>query len=266
MSKNASILGKSALEGIDPRNPESLQAGLTALFSQHRSRSGNLVMEVTEGTEGAQGGDGGDGGDNGGDGGDGGKPDESTGTPPEGSEPEFNAEEYTPEKIQALLAERNDFEGKYKDADAKARIAKRDAEKLAAKTANEKLAEFMKSLDPDYKPEETANPKEVVDKVTSELASTKAELAVVRLAGKLGADGDELLNLKSFDKELAKVDVSDSEAVKKVITDFLTANPKFKVVQSASKSGPSSRQGDEGKKEPKTLAEAIALEDAAKSK
>lgn len=261
MSKNASILGKSALEGIDPRNPESLQAGLTALFSQHRSRSGNLVMEVTEGTEGTEGAQGGDGGDGGS-----GKPDESTGTPPEGSEPEFNAEEYTPEKIQALLAERNDFEGKYKDADAKARIAKRDAEKLAAKTANEKLAEFMKSLDPDYKPEETANPKEVVDKVTSELASTKAELAVVRLAGKLGADGDELLNLKSFDKELAKVDVSDSEAVKKVITDFLTANPKFKVVQSASKSGPSSRQGDEGKKEPKTLAEAIALEDAAKSK
>ena len=96
-------------------------------------------------------------------------------------------------------------------------------------------------------------------KVATELADSQRELAVFRLAPQ-GADVQKMLDSRSFLASIAKIDPTDTAALKAAVYKAVTDNPSFKVAPAATKSGGDLGGGSgEGKKDkPTTLSGAIA--------
>ena len=115
-------------------------------------------------------------------------------------------------------------------------------ERVAKKT----LDAIQKALNPDgadEKPdpvklaEQLAERQADLDARDAEAKQAKAELAVFRISHKLGADADALLDSRGFLAKLKDTDLSDDAALNKLITDTVTANPKFKLARAAGQSG-----------------------------
>jgi hypothetical protein len=231
------------VHGIDLFAP----GGLAKLFAHNRARFGDLRMEA--------GGDGGAGDGGAGDGGEGkegsaGKAGE--GDPP-GTEPPKGADGNTfdPERAQASI------------------LAARTAENVAkaeAKETKRQLAEVLKAmgLGDDGKPDPA--------KLSSELSAaqkrakaTAIENLVLRRAGKAGADGDALLDSRSFLDSLAAIDPDSSAAgddVEAAITAALKANKRLAAKASTASSSGGAGNGNGGPsggaaRKPASLAEAI---------
>lgn len=72
-------------------------------------------------------------------------------------------------------------------------------------------------------------PEQLAEQLTAsqqEAQTARAELAVFRAAPD-GVDAQALLDSRAFASVVAKLDVSDGEAVSKAIDDFVKANPRF---------------------------------------
>ena len=231
------------IHGIDPYAP----GGLDELFAFHRATFGDAVMESE--------GDGAAAEDAGGD------PSSPTpGTPataaPEAQAPEAPAEwdgkvESLPEPVQKLIRDLRE-----KDGD----------ERVAAKT----LAAIQKAINPDaadakVDPETLAADlfKERAEGQTARetLQSTELQLAVFRKAGRLGADGDSLLDSTSFLASIKGLDASDTEKIDAAIKDAVEKNPtKFAAARVAGKSSAefNGGPGEQRTTKPTTLDGAIS--------
>lgn len=140
--------------------------------------------------------------------------------------------------------------------------------RVNANQANQQLQEFKDALGAalGFKQDEQLTPEQLQQKLTEadqqlNSASSRAqnlerENAVLRYAAQLGADGDRLLDSRSFLDKLSAVDPSKPEAVKAAITDALKANPTFAITVVPGSSGGTQHQGGDNTTKPKTLAEA----------
>lgn len=111
------------------------------------------------------------------------------------------------------------------------RQAKENADASAAAAAEQaKLDKVLTALGLDTATSKTAD----VDTITSQLQAARAaqrahavELAVLRAAGRNGADGDALLDSRSFLDSLNGVDPADTAAITDAIKTAVTTNPRF---------------------------------------
>lgn len=233
------------IHGIDPYAP----GGLDELFALHRATFGDAVMEA-EGDSAAAADAGGEQSPTPGK-----PPTPTAAAAPEGQEPAATAEwdgkiESLPEPVQKLIGE---LRGK--DGD----------ERVAAK----KLAAIQKAINPDAD-DQKVDPEALVADLAKEradgqttretLQSTELQLAVFRKAGRLGADGDSLLDSTSFLASIKGLDASDAEKIDAAIKDAVEKNPtKFAAARVAGKSGAEFNGGPgEQRNKPTTLDGAIS--------
>jgi hypothetical protein len=229
----------------------TLPGGLDALFAHNRSIYGNLVMLDGDGD-----GDDGDGDD--GDDGDQGDGDGKTGDDDKDAKDSkddkkgSDGKPFDPDRARASL------------------LAARNAEKAAkddAKKTKGQLAEVLKALGlgEDGKPD----PAKLTNELTAAQAKTRAtaiENLVLRRAGKAGADGDALLDSRSFLGALKDIDPDSPTAaddVEAAITAAVAANKRLalKVAGAGSSGGAGAGNGGPAggaKQRPKSLSEAIA--------
>lgn len=127
-----------------------------------------------------------------------------------------------------------------RDTRSEAASARTSAKETAAKEARDALlAEIGKALGKEDKPDP--------EKLKADLESSSAkhrgalvELAVVRAAGKAGADVDALLDSRAFVARLDKLDPSADDFATKVTEEIAAAvrdNPKLSAGQPATRSG-----------------------------
>lgn len=143
-------------------------------------------------------------------------------------------EEWSPADRQAATAEIE----RLRKENASRRVAARDAETKARKDIAAQIGKALGLVQ-----DETPDPQALAEQITTERAAAaraRTELAVYRAAAANGADPDALLDSRAF---LAKVDALDPTAedfpalVAGLIKDATAANPKFRAVQVAAKSG-----------------------------
>lgn len=111
------------------------------------------------------------------------------------------------------------------------RQAKENADASTAAAAEQaKLDKVLAALGLDTASGKTAD----VDAITSQLQAAQAaqrahavELAVLRAAGRNGADGDALLDSRSFLDSLNGVDPTDTAAITDAIKTAVTNNPRY---------------------------------------
>ncbi len=128
--------------------------------------------------------------------------------------------------------------------DARAEAAKqRTDSKAKQQTAADKAkAEILQTLGQalglgkDEKPDPERLAADLKDR-DGKLATAQRELAVVKLAGKHGADPEALLDSASFGRSLADVDASDADAVGKLIASAVKDNPRFALGRTAGAGG-----------------------------
>ena len=112
-------------------------------------------------------------------------------------------------------------------ARANERRAKENADAAKASEAQQKLlAKVAEQLG--LSTETVADPAVIAAKLAAaenEATSRAREIAVLRAAQALGADGDALLDSRAFLGQLANVDPTDLDAVKAAVTAAVTAAP-----------------------------------------
>lgn len=235
---------RNLIHGIDLTAP----GGLDALFAYNRSIYGDLRMEA-------------DGGDSGGsDGGAGGEGDQK---PADDKPKDGDSGKAGDEKPKG--SDGKDFDpDRAKRAIESARESERTA-KAKAKAADDQLAAVLKALGVggDGKPD----PEKLNQDLTSAQAATRAtkvENAILRRASKAGADGDALLDSRSFLDSLSDLDPAQADFTDKVedaIKKAVKANARLALPTgngSTGRSGPALGGNPDGeKKKPATLADAV---------
>jgi hypothetical protein len=198
-SQKGSPMSKNTIHGIDLTAP----GGLEALFAFNRALFGSATMEAPEGApEGAEV-----------------KPEGEA--KPEGEQKPAEGAEVKPEVKPEAEKEAKPEVKTYDEAHVK-RLNDENAKlRLRLKEANVTEGDEDKS--------------KAATEVTAErdtLKATNADLlaqnSVLRVASKLGADADALLDSKSFTDSLSKIDASDSKAVGEAIKKAIEANPRYK--------------------------------------
>ncbi|MDF5756651.1 hypothetical protein [Spongiactinospora sp. TRM90649] len=128
------------------------------------------------------------------------------------------------------------------------------AEDLVRTAQQEVAQQIARALGLAEAEETPPDPQTVIDKLTSEKATTeqerdaerdlhrrvRVELAVHRSSTKFGADPDALLDSRSFLRNLRELDPDDAAAIDDVIKRAVEDNPKFKASQTA---GPPAKSG-----------------------
>lgn len=140
--------------------------------------------------------------------------------------------------LAALTAERDEWKARSRQWEGNAKTNKQEAEAVAKRDAA--IAKIAAELGIEVGTK-AADP----EAISRELAATKAqarehatEAAVLRAASTSGADGDALLDSLTFRNKLKAIDPADAAAVKQLITETVTANPKYATAAAAATTTP----------------------------
>jgi hypothetical protein len=152
-------------------------------------------------------------------------------TPPTGQDPAAEVARLTKE-LEAARAEA-----------AKTRVT---AKENAAKEAREALLKQLSGdapepLTPEQLQQQLADARTAGTTAQQQAAATTRELAVLRTAQRLGANGDALLDSRSFMEGVAGLDTADPAALTAAVTErvnaALAANPALRAGPTAGRSG-----------------------------
>lgn len=132
------------------------------------------------------------------------------------------------------------------DANAEAAKARVTAKENAAKEAREQLLKQLSGdaeepLTPEQLQQQLAEARTQGTTATQAAAATARELAVLRTAQRLGANGDALLDSRSFMDGVAGLDTADSAALTAAVTErvnaALAANPALRALNAGRSGG-----------------------------
>jgi hypothetical protein len=166
-------------------------------------------------------------------------------TPPWGDDKNFDAAKAW-KLIEGLRADKSNVDEKVKAAT-----------EAAEKSIVERLGKALGVMGEDKTPtaEELA---EQVKKAQGTNSALQVENAVLRLAGPAGANAQALLDSRSFMDSIAKIDPSDSEAVKNAITQAVSSNKALAAQAGAFTGGMPGGFQEPATQRPKSLGEAIS--------
>ncbi len=233
-------------------------------------RDGRVIWPIMGGAPDGDG-DGGDGGSGSGDGAGGGAGNQGAGDGAAGAGDKAAADKAAADKAAADKA----AAGKVEDLpdwaqkiikDTRGEAAENRTKATAAETKlTEQLDGIAKALG--LKGEDKADPAELAKQLEQQRSAAKQsaiELAVYRTAGKNQGDPDALLDSRGFLAKLTDLDPTAKDFAGKVetaIKDAVTENPKLKATQAAGSSSAdhgAGGSGEQGKRTPKSLADAAA--------
>lgn len=147
---------------------------------------------------------------------------DATGTPDNGGTPDYKA------MYEAAQADVDKWKGLSRQHEKR---SKENADASTAAAAEQaKLDKVLAALGLETGTGKTAD----VDAITTQLQAAQAdsraravELAVLRAAGRNGADGDALLDSRQFLQSLDGVDPNDATAITDAVKAAVTANPRY---------------------------------------